>query len=92
MKSKTFKEIYDYSEKEGISFFALMVVDEVKKQIKQDIKNSTSILGIKGDYKLPNGKYCTCDIESSCTYHREGIRMMKFFGITEEEINKELRK
>jgi len=36
--------------------------------------------------KLPNGKWCCCDPEFSCTFHREGKILMEFFNITEKEL------
>ena len=59
--------------------------------IKQDIENSickgkTELLPFDGDWILPGGKFCECDVSMDCKFHREGKRMMDFFTITEEEL------
>ena len=35
---------------------------------------------------MPNGKFCMCDPESSCTFHREGQRLIEIFNIEKSEI------
>ncbi len=40
----------------------------------------------KYSYKLPNGRFCYCDPETSCNFHREGKRLMDFFKIGKKEV------
>ena len=35
---------------------------------------------------MPNGKYCKCEPEFTCVYHREGKRVMKMNNITESDL------
>ena len=67
---------------------------EAVKWVKKDIKDSvfepcTIISKPWTDYgsrKMPNGKFCSCEPESICTYHREGRRVMEMNNLTEEDL------
>lgn len=73
--------------------------EEAIKWVKKDIEMSVDEFLYKKGFeehlkwakekkykKLPNGKLCYCDPEESCPFHREGLRMMKFFNIKEDDL------
>jgi len=68
--------------------------EEAIKWIKSDIANcekekATKRIRIADQHRLLPGKtmLCKCDgYEVECEFHREGLRMMHFFNLTESDI------
>ena len=73
----------------------LLIIKWIKKDIRDSIDDFLYTKAGKiwlekkmicREEQLPNRKFCRCDPEYSCNFHREGIRLMKIFNIKEKDV------
>lgn len=68
------------------SFFKGTASKKEKQEYLKGKKDYLKHIKRRGIKTMPNGKYCDCDEESGCRFHREGYRLMEFFNIEENEL------
>ena len=99
MKLKTLKDIDVWAGNKERFVAVDKLKEEAIKWVKEDMKDSVFIpceiipkpWTDYGAIKMPNGKYCKCDPEFTCMFHREGKRVMKMNNITEEDLKEKAR-